>query len=51
MTAPRVKKLDFKDIAARALARSESLVSELLPDGKRNGAEWTARNPTRDDRQ
>lgn len=50
MTAPHVNKIDFKGIAAAVLASSETLVSELLPDGKRNGAEWTARNPTRDDR-
>lgn len=50
MTAPHVNKIDFKGIAAVVLASSETLVSELLPDGKRNGAEWTARNPTRDDR-
>ena len=50
MTVPHVNKIDFKGIAAAVLARSDTLVSELLPDGKRNGAEWTARNPTRDDR-
>lgn len=52
MTAPRTNHtpIDFKAIAAAALHRSETLVSDWLPNGKRNGQEWTARNPTRDDR-
>lgn len=41
--------INFPAIAAAALARSEALVSGWLPDGKREGKEWTARNPTRDD--
>ncbi|HRD67915.1 MAG TPA: DUF6371 domain-containing protein, partial [Candidatus Competibacter sp.] len=51
MTAPRIdhEPIDFKNIATAALARSETLVSGWLPDGKREGEEWTARNPTRDD--
>lgn len=40
---------DFKAIAARALAVAESLCRHLLPDGKRQGAEWVATNPTRTD--
>ena len=52
MTAPRTNHtaIDFKAIAAAALHRSETLVSDWLPNGKRNGKEWTACNPTRDDR-
>jgi hypothetical protein len=38
------------DIAAAALACSESLVAQWLPDGKRQSAEWIATNPTRADR-
>lgn len=41
--------IDFEGIAAAALAQAESLVREWLPDGKREGAEWTALNPTRND--
>lgn len=41
--------IDFRAIAAAALAQAESLVREWLPDGKREGAEWTALNPTRND--
>lgn len=43
--------LDFKAVAAAALARADSLVREWLPDGKRIGAEWQALNPTRSDGQ
>lgn len=39
----------FADIAAAALARSESLVMEWLPHGRRVGCEWQATNPTRND--
>ncbi len=51
MTSPRPdsESIDFKAIAAAALARSETLVSGWIPDGKRKGEEWIARNPTRDD--
>ena len=40
---------DFRQIATDALTRSESIVAGLLPDGKRSGQEWIARNPTRAD--
>lgn len=41
--------LDFKLIAATALASADSLVGLWLPDGKRSGHEWSALNPTRGD--
>ncbi len=41
--------LDFKNIAALALAQAEALVRQWLPDGKRQGDEWVALNPTRAD--
>jgi hypothetical protein len=47
MTAPR--KIAFKRIADAALGHSETIVRRWLPDGKREGAEWVALNPTRDD--
>ena len=40
-------KLDFKKLKADLLARSESTVPRWLPDGKREGDEWVARNPMR----
>ena len=44
-------RLDFTAIAATALERAGSLVAEWLPEGKRQGAEWVAINPTRTDSQ
>lgn len=41
--------IDFRAIAAAALAQADSLVREWLPNGKREGAEWVALNPTRND--
>ncbi len=41
--------LDIKNVAAAALQRAEDLVRHWLPDGKRQGSEWVARNPKRDD--
>lgn len=46
-TAPR--RIAFARIAEAALARSGEIVSRWLPDGRREGAEWVARNPTRSD--
>jgi len=41
--------IDFKRISETALGHAESVVSYLLPDGKREGVEWVALNPTRPD--
>ena len=38
------KKIDFKAIADFALGRAESLVSDWLPNGKREGHEWRCGN-------
>jgi hypothetical protein len=46
MTARRIA---FKRIADAALSYSDTLVRRWLPDGKREGAEWVAINPTRAD--
>lgn len=43
------QKIDFKQVGAIALANAEALLQEWLPDGKRRGREWVARNPTRSD--
>ncbi|MDV7211074.1 toprim domain-containing protein [Azotobacter beijerinckii] len=40
----------IRTVAAVALQHADRLVAELLPEGKRKGAEWWARNPTRGDR-
>jgi len=47
MTAPR--KVAFRRIAEAALLHADVLVQRWLPDGKREGCEWSARNPTRTD--
>ena len=43
--------MNFERIAAAALSRSDALVERWLPDGRREGAEWVARNPRRSDRR
>jgi hypothetical protein len=46
---PARRKIAFERIAADALLYSDGLVRRWLPDGKREGAEWVAINPTRVD--
>lgn len=43
------RKIAFRRIADEALACANVLVPRWLPDGRREGAEWVATNPTRDD--
>lgn len=43
------RRIAFKRIADAALARAESIVQRWLPDGRREGHEWVAINPTRSD--
>ncbi|TBW33809.1 hypothetical protein EYW49_19615 [Siculibacillus lacustris] len=43
--ATTAHRIAFQRIAAAALARSDAIVSRWLPDGRREGAEWVARNP------
>ena len=45
------KHIDFKEIAQVALNSAEILLNQWLPDGKRHGHEYQARNPTRADNQ
>jgi len=53
MTGPinSTGRIDFDRVKAAALASAEAIVRGLLPDGRREGAEWVARNPHRDDRR
>lgn len=46
-TAPR--RIAFRRIADAAIARAPEIVARWLPDGRREGAEWVAKNPTRAD--
>lgn len=41
--------VDIKDTARAALAAVDSVLVRWLPEGKRQGSEWVARNPTRHD--
>ena len=43
--------IDFKRIKHAALCQLPDLLQHWLPDGKRLGQEWVARNPTREDRR
>ncbi|MEO1102908.1 MAG: hypothetical protein AAFW98_04125 [Pseudomonadota bacterium] len=43
--------INFDVINGAALAALPSILSTWLPDGKRRGDEWIARNPTRNDRR
>ena len=51
MSGPSPGRIDFDRVNAAALQRSESVVRGLLPDGRRDGREWVARNPRRQDRR
>jgi hypothetical protein len=47
MNQPR--RIAFKRIAEAALLYADTLVPRWLPNGKREGSEWVALNPTRAD--
>jgi hypothetical protein len=44
-------RIDFAAVNAAALRVLPTLLARWLPDGKRYGAEWVARNPNRADRR
>lgn len=44
-------RIDFDRVNAAALRNADAVVRGLLPDGRRDGAEWVARNPRRSDRR
>ena len=43
--------IDFRAIAAAAVPHLPALAKRWLSDGRREGHEWVARNPTRADRR
>lgn len=43
------RKVSFRHIADSALASAEMVVQRWLPNGRREGREWVAINPTRSD--
>ena len=50
MAAPKTPSVDFIAINRTTRAALPNLVRDWLPDGRREGGEWIARNPRRDDR-
>jgi hypothetical protein len=46
-----MRRIAFRRIADAALARADVIVRRWLPDGRREAAEWSSRNPLRDDRK
>jgi hypothetical protein len=47
----RSRRIDFARVNAAALRNCEAVVTGLLPDGRREGHEWVARNPHRADKR
>jgi hypothetical protein len=45
------RRIAFRRIAEAALGHADTIVRRWLPDGRREGAEWVAINPTRNDRR
>jgi hypothetical protein len=45
------QRIDFAAIARAALSCLPALLARWLPEGRREGREWVARNPTRVDRR
>ena len=50
MTIVQSRDIDFASIGRAALRVLPLIVLRWLPEGKREGQEWVARNPTRVDR-
>src|ERR1700728_3229486 len=46
---PAADHIDFGAVKAASIGSIDMLVSMWLPQGKRVGSEWVARNPTRND--
>lgn len=45
------RRVAFARVNKAALSNAEAVVRGLLPDGRREGQEWVARNPLREDRR
>lgn len=46
-----MRKIAWRRIAEASLAAADTLVPRWLPEGRREGAEWIATNPTRADKR
>ena len=44
-------RIDFRRINSAAVRNGEAVAQAFLPDGRREGREWVARNPRRADRR
>ena len=51
LACPDRQLMDIADVARRALPLATVLCARWLPDGRRIGREWVARNPRRADRR
>ena len=51
MSGERNGLVDFDRVNAAALRNADAVLRGLLPDGRREGAEWVACNPRRPDRK
>ncbi|MBM3566046.1 MAG: hypothetical protein FJX42_08040 [Alphaproteobacteria bacterium] len=47
----RSRQINFEAVTKAALVVLPALLARWLPDGRREGNEWTARNPRRADRR
>ena len=51
MTGADTDRVDFAQVNRAALGALPALLARWLPDGRREGEEWVARNPRRADRR
>lgn len=51
MSALERLRVDFAAVKCAALPRMHDILARWLPEGRRDAAEWVARNPTRNDRK
>jgi hypothetical protein len=47
----RSSRVDFARVNSAALSAADAVVRGLLPEGRREGHEWVARNPHRPDKR
>ena len=45
------RRIDFDRVGGAARRNAEAVVAAFLPDGRREGHEWVARNPRRPDKR
>ena len=45
------RRIDFDRVGSAARRNAEAVVAAFLPDGRKEGQEWVARNPRRPDKR